>query len=252
MNAGPKILDLLKKVKMLPRKQMDKAEQDFVRRYLGSSKNFLGVRSSDIIRTARIFLKDNKAIDSKSLVEILTGLFSTRTGEDHLLGGKIFTFLRPEQRQKIPLSILKKWLKQTTGWIECDVICQSAFTGLEVANRWEEWHENISDFSRNPNIQIRRASLVLQVKSVSQVYDKRFRALAFETIERLKPEKEVLITKAISWLLRALVNKDRDEVNKYIASSGASLPRIAVRETLKKIETGRKTARKGKDTLSGN
>ncbi|MDP2951009.1 MAG: DNA alkylation repair protein, partial [bacterium] len=64
--------------------------------------------------------------------------------------------------------------------------------------------------------------------------------LAFENIEKLKPEKDILITKAISWLLRNLIKYHKKEVADYLKKNKNSLPKIAVRETEKKIKTGKK------------
>ncbi|MBY0432537.1 MAG: DNA alkylation repair protein, partial [Cyclobacteriaceae bacterium] len=60
-------------------------------------------------------------------------------------------------------------------------------------------------------------------------------------IERLKIEKEILITKAISWLLRDLVKHHTKMVSQYISRNKNTLPAIAIRETLTKLKTGKKT-----------
>jgi 3-methyladenine DNA glycosylase AlkD len=65
--------------------------------------------------------------------------------------------------------------------------------------------------------------------------------MAIENIDRLKAEKEILITKAISWLLRSMVKHHRKLVEDYISEYNDTLPRIAVRETQVKLSTGRKT-----------
>ena len=53
-------------------------------------------------------------------------------------------------------------------------------------------------------------------------------------------EKDILITKAISWLLRSLVKYHKNEVDQVIEQNKETLPKIAIRETKRKIETGRK------------
>jgi len=70
--------------------------------------------------------------------------------------------------------------------------------------------------------------------------DERLSKLAFENIENLKSEKEILITKAVSWLLRSLVKFHKNEVAIYLKENKVSLPKIAYREALAKVETGRK------------
>ena len=68
--------------------------------------------------------------------------------------------------------------------------------------------------------------------------------LALENVDRLKGEKDVLITKAISWVLRSAIPAQKDVIKKYLNLNMASLPKIAVRETLVKLRTGKKTKSK--------
>jgi 3-methyladenine DNA glycosylase AlkD len=68
----------------------------------------------------------------------------------------------------------------------------------------------------------------------------RLAGLAFEVIETLKPERDIIITKAVSWLLRSMVQLHQRAVAGYINENRHSLPAIAVRETKRKIATGRK------------
>jgi 3-methyladenine DNA glycosylase AlkD len=65
--------------------------------------------------------------------------------------------------------------------------------------------------------------------------------VALQNIDRLKGEKEVLITKAISWVLRSMIKQYRKRVSAYIAENKTTLPAIAVRETMMKLKTGRKS-----------
>lgn len=233
------INDIINRIADLPKKKMDNKEQDFVRRYLGTQKKVLGASTGNIVKIAKEVVKD-KNIKVGEIIELLNTLFAGGTFEEHAVGGKIFTFIKPKIRSLIPFSVIEKWLAKARGWIEIDVICQSAFTGAEVQDRRADWEKTISKFASSDNISLRRASLVLQTKPAREIDDKKMRRLGFETIGKLKSEKEILITKAVSWLLRALTVCDKEEVSDYILKNESSLPRIAVRETLKKIDTGKK------------
>jgi len=180
-----------------------------------------------------------KKLDPEEVIKILDKLFSTDTFEDFNFAGKLLTKLS-EVRKALKLSQVEKWVLRSNGWAECDSICQSLFRGEEILFRWDEWQKAIRKFSVSRNIQIRRASLVLQVKPVRELNNSKLRKLAFETIEKLKAEKEVLITKAVSWLLRELTRQNKAEVREYLENNKSSLPAIAYREAKKKIETGRK------------
>ena len=78
-------------------------------------------------------------------------------------------------------------------------------------------------------------------KPVMQSDDKRLADLGFELVDDLRDEKDKLITKAVSWILRSLIKHHGDRVRVYLDRNEDLLPRIAVREARKKLETGRKT-----------
>lgn len=227
-------------VAKLPKKTMSEDEQEFVQRYLGSQKKVLGAKTGDVLKIAKDIIKDQDHIEIGGLIKLLDQLFAANTFEEYIVGGKIFTLLKPKIRSLISFDQLEKWLSKARGWVEVDVICQSSYTACEVLERWAEWQKMIKKFSKSEIISLRRASLVLQNPSVRKTSDERLRRLAFQTIDKLKPEKDVLITKAVSWLLRSLVVCDKDEVKTYLLKNETTLPRIAYRETMKKIETGKK------------
>ena len=146
----------------------------------------------------------------------------------------------PELRKTIGPRELGGWLGQLVGWAEVDSLCQNIFTAEELAANWSAWERFIQKLSRDRNINKRRAALVFLVGPVSYSKDPRFTRLAFVTMESLKNEKEILITKALSWLLRSMIALHKKEVVTYIAKNKNSLPKIALRETTRKLATGRK------------
>jgi 3-methyladenine DNA glycosylase AlkD len=214
-------------------------ELAFVQKYLGAGRTFTHVRSADRDRLIRAFLPRLKPLPGRESLTVLEELVNSPTFDALAFAGKTLSLL-PPARQTLTLPRLKGWLAGTQGWAECDCLCQSLFSGEEVRARWEEWERHLPRFAIDRNIQIRRASLVLQVKPARTASDRRFRNLAFATVEQLKGERTVLITKAISWLLRSLAILDKDEVWQYLETNRESLPGIAYRETKAKILTGRK------------
>lgn len=241
MDIDTRLGDVRQKIAELPKKKMSREEQAFVQHYMGSQRKFLGAKTGDVLKIAKEIVKDQDEFETAQLVDLLSRLFAADNFEEYVVGGKIFTFLQPDIRMKIPFDQLEKWLSKAKGWVEVDVICQSSFSANEVIERWNEWKKTINSFAKSDNISLRRASLVLQNPSVRKINNARLRRLAFETIEQLKSEKDGLITKAVSWLLRSLVDQNKNEVKEYLLENESTLPRIAFRETMKKIETGRKS-----------
>lgn len=83
--------------------------------------------------------------------------------------------------------------------------------------------------------------MVFLTKPVKHSQDLRLSKLAFSLVDTLNQESSILLTKAISWLLRNLTKNHRQEVVSYLDSNKNLLPKIAVRETLNKLRTGRKS-----------
>ncbi len=100
----------------------------------------------------------------------------------------------------------------------------------------------VAELARDPNINKRRASLVLLTGPVRRSDDPRLLVAAFGNVQRLQAERAALISKAVSWLLRNLSIRHRDAVIRYLEENRAALPAIAVREVSTKLETGRKNA----------
>jgi 3-methyladenine DNA glycosylase AlkD len=133
------------------------------------------------------------------------------------------------------------WLNRVQGWAEVDSLCQSKFTAIEVLENWKEWKRLLTKLASDNNVHKKRASLVLLTKPARDSNDPRLADMAFMNIDKLKAERHILITKAISWLLRDLIRHNRQRVERYLRENEETLPKIAVRETRTKLLTGRKT-----------
>ena len=98
-------------------------------------------------------------------------------------------------------------------------------------------------FAKDKNIHKRRASLVLLCSPLRKSEDLRLAAISLQNVCRLKGEKEILITKAISWVLRSMVKHHRATLEMYL-NEESGLPAIALRETMRVLKTGRKSTGK--------
>jgi 3-methyladenine DNA glycosylase AlkD len=135
------------------------------------------------------------------------------------------------------------WLDGLSGWAEIDSLCASVFAADQVSESWPAWRSLIERLSLDPNINRRRAALVLLTTPTRTSDDPRFAELAFAVIDGLKGERAILITKAVSWLLRSMTGRHAGAVGEYLEANAAALPAIAVRETRTKLRTGTKSGR---------
>jgi 3-methyladenine DNA glycosylase AlkD len=208
--------------------------------YGSSGRIFYSVPVPARRRMVRDWIRGHAALSADQILAVVESLFSGESHEEKTLAALILGHcLRARERAR-PVDV-ERWLGQLSGWAEVDALCQSVFTGDELLADWRAWRDAIRKFSRHANANHRRAALVLLTGPVRHSDEARLEELALEVIERLKHERIILVTKAVSWLLRSLVAHHRQAVRRYLEQNAATLPKIAVRETRTKLDTGRKT-----------
>jgi 3-methyladenine DNA glycosylase AlkD len=220
----------------------DEKEREWVQRYLGSNKPTRCIKTGDIKKLAADFIKKNKLGKDEYFKLIKDLIENAKTFEEIDVAAKILGN-KNDYRKEIKLDDLGYWLTFTHGWAEGDVISQSNFEAEELLNRWNEWEKFLTKMNRSKNIQQRRASLVLLCKTLRQSDEEKVYDLAIKLANNLKSEKEILITKAVSWVLRSAVKNHKNEVEKYIEENKETLPKVAYKETLNKVQTGKKYSR---------
>ena len=227
---------LLSKIEKHQRKRVRSQANDS---YLSSGHRYYDVSVPVRRALAKAWLKQNRSIPNKDFVAVLDSLFRGKSHEEKTVASILLAEHRTG-RDAIAPKQLNAWLDHLVGWAEIDSLCQGAFKGHEILSNWAGWERFIRKLSRDKNINKRRAALVFLTGPVRTSHDKRLATLALDMIEALKAEREIIITKAVSWLLRNLVQHHKADVAGYIKRNLPSLPAIAVRETTRKIATGRK------------
>ncbi len=210
--------------------------------YSGSGHPFLNVSAPQRRQLIRGWLADHRTASDDELIALADRLFDAETHEEKTLGA-ILLGCSARARGAARPAMVDGWLGKLNGWAEIDSLCASVFSAQELARDWPTWRALIEQLSVDPNINKRRAALVLLTTPTRTSDDRRFRDLAFAIVERLKGERDILITKAVSWLLRSMAARHGPQVGAYLDTAAASLPAIAVRETRTKLRTGTKSGR---------
>jgi 3-methyladenine DNA glycosylase AlkD len=207
--------------------------------YLGNNHLRYAIAIPSLRVVAKAWMRAHRHVDHGALADLLTSLIEGESSTEKIMAGIMMGYATLPQRQFDPI-IFDRWLNQLEGWAEVDAVCTGDFTITQLPSDWPRWKKLLNTLSKDPNINKRRASLVLFCSPLSRIEDKRLAEMAFRNMERLKSEKDVLITKAISWLLRSMIKYYRESVSAYVGQNHETLPRIAVRETLAKLKTGKK------------
>ena len=213
-----------------------------LQRYAGTPSPMLGVPVPERRRLAKAWLKAHAAWTVPQVLALVDDLVAGDIHDGKALGLLLAEGLGRGRRPFGPTEI-DRWLDHLIGWAEVDSLCQSMFAPEDLLGDWPAWSDFIRRLSGDANINKRRASLVLLCRSTRTSPDRRIGDLAFEMVEARKGERDILITKAVSWLLRSLSEQHPAEVARYLDAESPTLPSIAVREARIKLATGRKTSR---------
>lgn len=207
--------------------------------HLGTTRRWYGLKNEQTRRILLDFRAANKDLSYEDWLALIDSLYQGESYEERCAPRTLFNKY-PRYRRQLPRPQLDAWLGCLNGWAEVDSACQTVFTDKDLLADWSGWTALLESLAGDANINKRRAALVLLTAPISQADDPRILDLSLALIERLKGEKDGRVTKAISWLLRKGVKQHRAAIAAYVDANAASLPAIAVRETRRKLRTGKK------------
>lgn len=226
-------------IEEIKRHAKNPAKTSWTNEYNGNPHHHYLISNPTLIQITKNWVKDHKEIILKEFIGLLDSLYKGQSYEEKTITGYLLLSC-PKLRRGIQPEKLDSWLEELIGWAEIDSLCQNKFSNADLLDNWKGWSEWLKRWPGDKNISKRRASLVLLTGPVSKSNDQRLSNLAFESINKLKTEKDILITKAVSWLLRDLIRHHKKEVEKYLEENKDTLPAIAIRETRNKLLTGKK------------
>jgi len=236
---NPHHKNLLQQIRSLAGKP---SHDEFLSNYLGNPHVRYAIDTATLRTLIREWAREHRQLTAEELADVVSSLVQGESSTEKIGAGILLGYSGRHQRNFNP-EYFKRWLDHLIGWAEVDALCSGDFPARQVPADWTRWKKVIAALSKDKNIYKRRASLVLFCSPVGKARNEELLENAFQIIDRLKSEKDIVITKAISWLLRSLVKYHREEVDVYVDANEDTLPRVAVRETRVKLDTGRKTRR---------
>lgn len=231
------VLTLIKELSGSP------TQHTFLDGYLGNSHPRYPINSPTLRTIAKEWMKEHRAMSSKEFAAMLTSLAEGKSGTEKVMVGILLDNATKDQKQFDP-KLFDRWLDHLVGWAEVDSVCTGKYCVSEIPGNITQWRKILVSLSKSKNINKRRASIVFLCSPLSQSDEPELAEIAFENIDRLKSEKEIIITKAISWVLRSMIRHHRKALEIYLGKNEKTLPSIAVRETKVKLATGTKSGKK--------
>jgi 3-methyladenine DNA glycosylase AlkD len=202
-----------------------------------------GATTPQLRQTAKAWAKANKDLPAPQFGQFITALIYDPSPIQKTMGGILLGYM-PAQRRQLGPAFYDDWLQHIEGWAAVDAICYNNFTASEMLDDFAAWKTLITRLAKSDNLNKCRAAIVLLTKPVKQSADPRLCNLSFGVIDTLCGETSILITKAISWLLRHLTKHHAPAVRQYLTTHKGLLPAIAIRETNHKLQHGIKSPKK--------
>lgn len=215
-------------------------QHTFLDSYLGNSHPRYAIDQPTMRLIAKEWMKDHRTMTAKEFAAMLTSMVEGKSGTEKIMVGVLLDNATKDQKQFDP-KLFDQWLDHLVGWAEVDTVCTGKYCISEIPENIPVWKKILAKLVKSKNINKRRASIVFLCSPLSQSDDPRLAEMAIENIEKLKGEKEIIITRAISWVLRSMVKHHRKALENYLKKNEKSLPAIAVRETKIKLVTGTKS-----------
>lgn len=215
-------------------------QHTFLDSYLGNDHPRYPINAPTLRKIAQTWMRDHRELAANEFSALITSLIEGVSSTEKVMAGIMMDYATAEQRKFDP-GIFDQWLDQLIGWAEVDSVCTGKYMIHQIPADWKKWKKILERFSKSKNIHKRRASLVLLCSPLRHHVDEQLALTALENVTNLKAEKSVLITKAISWVLRSMVKHHKKLVAQYVRENKDMLPPIAVRETMTVLRTGKKT-----------
>jgi 3-methyladenine DNA glycosylase AlkD len=220
-------------------------QHTFLNSYLGNSHPRYPISIPLLRKIAKEWMINHRDMSASTFAVLLTSLIKGDSSTEKCIVGILLDYSTLDQRKFSP-QLFNSWLNYLEGWAEVDSLCTGRYSDSEIVSQWKTWKPLLIQLSKSKDIQKRRASLVLLCSPLRSISDDRLAKVAFQNVLTLASEEEILITKAISWVLRNMAKLYRAELKEFLEEHQSSIPKIALRETLTKLRTGKKTKTKRK------
>ena len=207
--------------------------------HLGTARRWYGLANAQRRQIILDFVAQNRDLPYADWRDLIDSLYHGNSYEERC-APQTLLLRYPRHRRALPSTQLDKWLGCLEGWAEVDSTCQTVFNADDLLAGWDDWAALLRSLAKDANINKQRAALVLLTAPISQADDARLLELALELIQQLQSEKDKRISKAISWLLRKGIKLHRAAIAEFVENHAQRLPAIAVRETRRKLATGKK------------
>jgi 3-methyladenine DNA glycosylase AlkD len=199
------------------------------------------VRNAAAMRALRRqYSKRTKRLSAGDVINIAAALIAHR--RVHRFIGDELIANHPDALKSLGRTQLEQLGSGISSWDEVD--CFACFLSGPCWREGQIDDNTVMEWARSKDRWWRRAALVstvpLNVKARGGPGDAR---RTLRICRLLVDDRDEMVAKALSWALRALVDRDADAVRQFLQENEPRLPAIVRREVRNKLATGRKNSR---------
>jgi len=206
--------------------------------YFPTAMEILGVSAPKMRQVLKQLLKDVKGEPPQRVLDLAWHLQALGTHEGRQVAFELLE-RRKDARGLLGVPEVLRLGEGNDNWASVDT-----FSGYISGPVWREGRipdEEVLSWARSPNPWWRRTALAstvaLNLKSRGGTGDPLRTVLV---CTELAGDREPMVSKALSWALRALVGVDRAAVERFLRDHEESLPALVKREVRSKLVTGKK------------
>ena len=218
----------------------DAEHQAFMTSNAPTGRTVYGVRVPQLRRIARDWYRAHRELQPCDLEKLVEILWSGESREEQTL-----TVLLLEHYEHCIPDLTRahfdRWRRGLESWEATDGL--GWVLALWLSGDPDTRLGYLSDLIGDVDVWSRRMALVATVRINRGQLGPTIPCLTLQLIDRAVSERHPMITKAVSWALRELVRRHRDQVTRYVESNRQVLARHIVREVSNKLRTGLKSGK---------
>ncbi|MCO6450108.1 MAG: DNA alkylation repair protein [Caldilineales bacterium] len=206
-----------------------------------TAQHVYGARTPDMRAIARNWLAAHKHAPVPDLRAVVEGLWSANSRDERMISLFLLEGLKRRWPQLLDWPDFDHWRRDIDNWIVCDELGTKVF-GPWIALEPELRLGYLNLLIVDKDLWSRRLALVaaapLNRHPKTAIPDQ-----TLAMIDRVKQERDPMITKAVSWVLREMTKTNLDRVVAYLHANRTTLTPHVRREVENKLTTGLKSGR---------
>ncbi|MFW6067866.1 MAG: DNA alkylation repair protein [Myxococcota bacterium] len=209
----------------------DPAKAEPMRAYMKSEMPFLGVQKKARVEVERAFRDEVRRLDAESWRALAAGLWTEAAHREERYLALAVIRMRARDLVAADLPWLRELVVQGAWWDLVDEIAGQVISPWVL--REPSVLAHMDRWIRDPDLWVRRAALLSQLKCKESTDQERLFAYVLETAH----ERDFFIRKAIGWALRQYAYVDPDAVRRFVNEHEPQLSGLSVREALKHLDS---------------